>query len=232
MNLLAPIVVALAVGSGCASLRPLTRAPVEATPVVESGVELRAVEGRTDGLVLRVAMDLPRVDQLELYRIVGEDEPQLLENIAVEPSLGAALSEGVELVDRTMRPGERHSYQMVALFEGAMVGESDVVNVTWQAAPGLPARVRATAPLPTVVELSWEGCPDCGAIIFRRNVLEDGPIVRYADVDAGREWLVDRDVLPGGVWSYRVGLSRTTDGVTQYGPLSEEVYASTPLDKP
>ena len=116
---------------------------------------------------------------------------------------------GVEIVDGAMRPGSAHAYQIVAIADGAPAAESAVVDVAWQDPPPPPSAVRARAPLPRAVELSWVACDGCGAMIFRRDVLSDGPFERVAAVAAGRAPLyVDRDVRPGGVWSYRVALAK------------------------
>lgn len=228
--------VALALLTSCASLRPLAQAPApDSGSALPSAIELRAVEGRPQGLVLRLTSAMEELDRVELYRVVGASKPELLESIEVDASVQTALARGVEIIDGAMTPGSAHAYQAVAVADGALAAESAIVDVEWRDPPARPTTVRARAPLPDAVELSWVACHGCGAMIFRRDVLADGPFERLAAIAAGRAPLfVDRDVRPGGVWSYRVALAKEAEkgGLVQYGPLSEEVYASTPVDEP
>jgi hypothetical protein len=91
--------------------------------------------------------------------------------------------------------------------------------------------VAASAIFGDVIEVTWDGPPQSGAVVFRRDVLAGATrFERVAELEPGfgMRWF-DRDVRPAGVWSYRVSLA-TADprGFVQYGPPSEEVYASTP----
>lgn len=224
--------IALFTLTACASLQPLgeeaRRVPQEPDA---SSTELVAVEGRPQGLVLLLATSLPDVKTLELHRVRDDEDPQLLQTIEVDAQLSALLGRGVELVDGSVRPGSSHHYQLVAIRADATSEASAILDVDWATAPPMPNRLAAEAVLPGAVELRWEPLQGHGAVVFRRDVLREGRFERVAAVrpDA-RGVFVDRDVRPGGVWSYRVALLReNASGLVQYGPGSDEVYAATPL---
>lgn len=228
----ASFVVIICFLASCASLERLVPGPAEVPVAAHQTVILEAVEGRPNGVVLRLRTDVEGISALELYRAVGDGEAQLLQELAVDEQLAQALSRGVELVDPNVRPNTLHQYQLVLVRDGEVLEASAVLDVEWSPPPPPILEFRAAATLTDAVELRWEAPAEYGAVVFRRDVLADGPFERLRELDAScRGAFVDRDVRPGGVWSYRVALSRVNvGGFHQYGPPSEEVYASTPVE--
>lgn len=219
----------------CASLRaPAGDAPAEETkPSAGDGpIHVSVVEGRPNGLVLSVDGDARAggATTLELYRQRDDDDPKLIHDVAVR-DIADRLP--FDIVDGEVRPGARYRYHAVlADDEGVIsVGRSD--RVDWREPPSVVDRVTATALFGDVIEVSWDAPVDAGAVIFRRDVLAEGSAFeRVAELEPGYggRWF-DRHVRPAGVWSYRVALSHG-EGFVQYGPPSEEVYASTPEESP
>ncbi len=200
---------------------------VESSPGASS---LAAVEGRPAGIVLRLQCENPGAASVELYRVVDEEDPELLQNLAVDDRLGPALREGLELVDSTVVADRRFTYQMFTIgSNGAVLERSNVVDIDWRTPPPRATEVVAVAPFTDAVELSWRPQPGLGVVVFRRDVIQDGRFARVTTLRPGSRAWVDRDVSAAGVWSYRIAFARRDDsGLVQYGAPSEEVYASTP----
>jgi hypothetical protein len=192
-------------------------------------VSISPIEGRPNGLVLAVDGDgaPDGATTLELYRQPDDGDPELIHDIAVSEIAGRL---PFDIVDSQVRPGGRYRYHAVLANEEGVVTASRSGWVTWTAPPPAARQVRASARFGDVIEVSWEAPRETGAVVFRRDVLADGSsFERVAELEPGfgARWF-DRDVTPAGVWSYRVSLSRVDGGFVQYGPPSEEVYASTP----
>lgn len=229
------LLVIAAILTSCASLRPLSVPTSSAqAPDRDDGLQLSAREGRPNGVLLRLqAADAPAdCEKLALYRLEqGAEQAELLHELVLDESLRDGLIRGIEVVDQGVRPGAVFTYQLFGLDERDEVRRrSAALDVNWREPPDAPQEVTASAPFVDAVELQWKSPSDAGAVIFRRNVLEEGSgFRRVAELQRGARSWVDRDVRPAGVWSYRVASSQTNDvGMVQYGPPSEEVYASTP----
>lgn len=217
--------------AACGSLRSPTPALVAPPVDVIGTTTLTVVEGRPSGVVLRMSTTDADATSLELYRVLEEADPQLLQRIVLDDALRTGLATGVELVDATVVPHHRFSYQLFAIgADDEVLERSEIVSVAWAPPPPRPAELVAVASFSDAVELSWQRVDrGFGAIVFRRDVLGDGGFERVATVSGPATQWVDRRVSPAGVWSYRIALAlEHPNGFVQFGAPSEEVYASTP----
>ncbi len=211
--------------AGCASLNALPPA-MEVADGAAPGFELRAVEGQPSGLLLAVAASTEGVDVVELYRLADGGEPVLLHTFDSDENSGA-LEAGVELLDNEVLRGGAFTYQLLGVTGDTVVARSEALYVEWN--PPRPVEnLTAEAHVSSAVQIEWKTEGECGAVIFRRDVLGEGPFQRHAAVASPSTNWVDRDVRPGGVWSYRVAPFVEVDGVRFFGEASEEVYASPP----
>ena len=231
----ATLSVAAVLAASCASLAPPVAVETTSRPAQDDRRPLRisAVEGRPDGLVLQLESTLEAdTGRLQLRRKIADGPSEVIQTISVSQKFKRRLhGEGLTFIDRSVVAGAAHRYQLVYLPPRAEKAKhsSKLLTLTWREPPPPPTGVKAGVPTREAVELSWR--PDRqGAMVFRRNVLEEGaPTRRLADLDPGsRGRYVDRDVEPGGVYTYRVALARRNDGFTQYGPPSEPLYVSVP----
>lgn len=215
--------------SACGSLRAASGPAVTPVHPQTATTDLRAVEGRPGGLVLALTCANPHAVSVELYRVQGEGEPVLLQDMPLSGARAEALVRGVELVDGTVVPGTDFTYQLFAIDDRDRVIErSSALEISWGPSPPRPLDFRARAPFVDVVELGWTAEPGLGVVVFRRDVLTDGPFERVGLIAAPATTWVDRAVHAGGVWSYRIAFARQQNGFVQFGAPSEELYASTP----
>ena len=237
LELLRPVatgLLALLIASACGTVRDPFQASDNATAAVAvTESTLNAVEGRPAGVVLRLSSTVSDAEALELFRVRDDDDATLLHTLTIDETLRVQLESGVELVDSTVEPGHQYQYQFsVTGKPGDRARTSNLITVRWRQPPPRPVDLAATVTFAGVVELSWESIAHAGAVIFRRDVLdEQSQFIRVGEVDAGGGIFVDRQLDPGGVYSYRVARSLTDGDFTQFGSASEEVYASATLDE-
>lgn len=227
--------------AGCATLSP----PVSVSAATDrsnaprttssSELELDPVEGRPGALVLRLksSFEPPPESRLEVRRRVGRGSAQTIRTVELSSDLSTQLAEkGVEFIDRSVEPGPPLRYRLL-YFESAEADTPDarsaILTVDWKEPPPRPKDVRAHADTSRAVELRWKP-PNFGALVFRRNVLKrEAATRRIATVGPSMNGtFVDRDVVPGAVYTYRVALSIEHEEFTQYGPPSEPLYVSVP----
>ena len=221
--------------SGCATLR----APVEfesQTTEETPPLTLNAVEGRPDGLLLRIESREPiepDAASLHLMRAATGEKPQIYRDIELgEQFRRAIVTEGLEFLERNLAPDQHVRYQLRLLDEsGAVLSYSNRVDVRWKEPPPRPANVTAQATTSNTVELRWDARRNLGAVVFRRNVLDDdSKLERIGQVGPNSSGLfVDRDAGAGVVYAYRVSLALRAGELTQFGPPSEAVYVDVPL---
>ena len=191
---------------------------------------MEPVEGQPRGLLLRLAvdMDLEPGGTLVVERRIGDGQIEEIRTIELSEERIAQIRGGkVEFLDRAVEAGARHHYRLrhrppaSDQTRAAGVHTSPTLTLTWREPPTRPKRIAARQ-VGDVVELAWEPV-EFGAVIFRRNVLEEGSgIRRIATVGPGaRGQLVDRDVRPNGVYAYQIALSTTATPFPQFGPPSE-----------
>jgi hypothetical protein len=223
---------------GCAALR----APVhldaagQAEAADEAALSVEIVEGRPDGLVLRFRCECAPAtgSWLVLMRSQQDQQARVHRSIQLSPELGARLQgDGVEFLDRAVQPDAKLSYQLHLREAGPdgpdqSIEVSAPVEVVWQQPPPKPDQVSAHSPVAGYVEFGFQAPRRFQGLVFRRNVLEKGPIERLAQLDGAADGVfVDRDVMPAGVYAYRVALAVELDGgVLQYGPPSDEIYVT------
>ena len=228
-----------ALSPGCGTLAaPVTIAPTSETArpgaPAEAGLSVQPVEGRPQGLLLRLTTDFQPdpASRLELRRRVGDAPAETLRTIEVGGEVAERLTgEGLDFLDRSVTPAKRHVYQLVYRPETDAPRASAPLTVTWQPPPAAPTALHAFADTPAAVELNWRASAP-GALLFRRDVLDKNQETRriaHLGPSAGGRY-VDRDVEPGGVYAYRIALARPNEGFTQYGPPSEPLYVSVPDD--
>ena len=228
------VAAALVVGQGCATLQPPIAFESE-TPPADSSVRIRVLEGRPDGLLLELQLDDETTEAgttLQLLRADGRSEAQVYREIELDAPLRDALSiDGVEFLDRNVSPGLVTRYQLKLLDrDGEALDYSTLVRVKWQQPPQRPEGLRGRVHTANTVELRWASPQNHGAVIFRRNVLQEGStprrVAQVAPDSAGV--FVDDDVETGVVYAYRVSLAVPRGAFVQLGPPSEPVYVDVP----
>ncbi len=243
---LAIIAAALLLGGGCAALRAPVAfdAPAEEQAPEETALSIEAVEGRPQGLVLRLSCDceLPDDGWLELMRGQQDGKVEVFRRVRLRGRLRAAVrGDGIEFMDRAVEAGQRVGYRLRlrsadADESSAILATSSPLWMTWHKPPPKPEEVRADSRIAGSVELAWAPVHLDGALVFRRDVLDpNAGTERISRPDAGARGLfIDRDLDPGGVYAYRVALFLDRAGLIQYGPPSEEIYvtvAATPATR-
>lgn len=201
----------------------------------DSELELEPVEGRPGALVLKLTASFSPdpESRLEIRRRVDGAPPETIRTVESSRKISARIADGgVEFIDRDVEPDRILRYRLLYFAPSDRENpekRSSVVRVEWKSPPRPPENVRAHADSPRTVELRWEP-PTSGALVFRRNVLdEEGGTRRIASLDpVFGGVLVDRDVEPGAVYAYRIALSLENDGFLQYGPVSEPLYVAVP----
>jgi hypothetical protein len=221
--------------AGCASLQP----PVDfdtTAPETDAPIRLEVVEGRPNGLLLKLHMtaQVPEAASLQLLRAeAGADADVYREVVLDEPLRGALRTDGVEFFDRNVARGLVTRYQLRLVDqEERVLAYSRLVRVAWHPPPARPRDLTGRATTPETVELRWESPPGHGAIVFRRNVLVEGSTPqRIAAVGPDSAGLfVDTDVAPGVVYAYRISLALHSGSVVQLGSPSEPIYVDVPKD--
>ncbi len=230
------LISALLVG-GCAALRP----PVDFQPAAppntnEHALRVEPVEGRPNGLVLRLRCGCtpPNDGWLEILRRQDDQPAQVYRSVRLNARLAKALAgKGLPFLDRAMRADTTTTYQVRLRASandapGKTLERSIPRRIAWQKPPARPANVRAQSHLAGSVELHWQATGRAGALIFRRDVLRShAPVERIAQVGAGAGGVfVDRHVQPGAVYAYRVALASHTGDTLQFGPPSDEIYVT------
>ncbi len=206
---------------------------------------LEAIEGRPNGLLLKLtARDGHGLDAsgdtIEIVRrqLGDDDSRDVLDTFRLTSKTFERLTddEGLTLLDRSLSPGAlRYDLQWKPETGREKRAEPlplvTPLRVRWASPPPRPTTLRAASTMPVAVELQWHPIAE-GAIVFRRDVLdEDSKLTPIASLEAASAGLfVDRDVQPGGVYAYRVALSRPSSDLTQYGSPSRTLYVSVPED--
>lgn len=224
--------------ASCAALRAPVHFEASQSPEAASEPALRVdlVEGRPDGLVLRFGCSCspPEGSWLELVRATQEQPARVHRSIQLSSELSARLhGDGVEFLDRAVAADTQISYQLRLRAAGAngpgqLTEASTPVEVVWQKPPPRPEQVWARSPVAGHVEFGFDAPRRFRSLVFRRNVLDDGPTERLVELDAAADGVfVDRDVVAAGVYAYRVALAVELDrGVLQFGPASDEIYVT------
>jgi hypothetical protein len=223
---------------------PIDIEPVDSSPGGSGAIrllEIEAVEGRPQGLLLRITArrsldSLPSDRRLELRRIRHDTEPETLQSVSLEPDVLERLAseEGLTVMDRSLSPGEV-SYRVRL---GADESSDDAastrplsapLHLRWRKPPPRPTSIRTASTMPVAVEIRWHPHSE-GALVFRRDVLTSDSTLRPVAVlgPDRADRFVDRDVRPGGVYAYRVALSTSSGAFTQYGRPSRMLYVSVP----
>ena len=226
---------ALLVCLGCGAARtPVATLPLSSSaPSPEGTFTLGAHEARPGALVFALSADAE--DAVEgrvvlVYRGVGDATPELHQTIELEGKRVGALGAGsLFALDRDVTPGQTYTYVARLIDDADPEATQTSAPMVWtcQAAPGAPP-ARANATSGGFIEVEWE--PEDatqGALILRRDLLTPkAPAKRVATLGPGARGIyLDRDVTPGGVYAYRVALTRRGE-VTTLGRLSEELFVS------
>lgn len=227
------VTAAFVVSPACATLEP----PVDFAPQAQTSsksLDLRVIEGRPDGVLLKLAMTQGADDAyaLQLLRAAPDTEAVVYRQIQLQEKLRNALaSDGIEFLDRNVLAGQTTRYQLRLIREDeSPMAYSELLHVKWTEPPPRPDKLDGRATTPTTVELQWNAPVEHGAVIFRRNVLDqDSSPRRIGEVgpDSARLF-VDTDVHPGVVYAYRVSLADQSHGFLQLGPPSEPLYVDVP----
>jgi hypothetical protein len=166
-------------------------------------------------------------------RAAQGEEARVYRDIQLSDRFRRALrTKGIEFFERNISPGQRIRYQLRLLDKnGGVLSRSKRLDVEWREPPTRPDKLDGRATTSGTVELHWESNAPLGAIVFRRNVLEDdSDLERIGQVGPDSAGLfVDRRAEAGVVYAYRVSLASTTGELTQFGPPSEAVYVDVPL---
>ncbi|MGM0556194.1 MAG: hypothetical protein ACQEVA_07430 [Myxococcota bacterium] len=219
--------------SSCATLRPPIAFETEA-PATPSPVRLDVVEGRPNGLLLELGMRdaPPGAVALQLLRAEAGTDAEIYREIQLEAQLREALhTDGIEFLDRNVAPDSTTRYQLRLVGEDdSTLAYSELVRVEWRPPPARPSELTGRATTPETVELRWKSAPGHGAIIFRRDVLQDHTKPeRIGEVGPDSAGLfVDTDAEPGVVYAYRVSVALHAEDVKQLGPPSEPIYVDVP----
>lgn len=209
---------------GCGALGPVvqTQAPPTAALTAPGPLKLEIVEGRPNGLLLRIyatpaaQLGLGPTSQIKLMRQRQDEPPITLQSLSVDDALKQRIfsPDGVQLVDQQLNPGKRYRYWLL-LQEDATRDETRAVSeakaLRWERplpAPKLAEPYVVAGPEPSV-ELRWSGAPGQGAVIFRRALAGNGRLERLALVGPAQDHVyIDTNVSAGGLYAYRVALAR------------------------
>lgn len=215
-------------GSGCASFKPVVIAPVYEPP--SSSLTIIPVEGRPKSVLLKIQwIGTESFTHLVLYRVVPDKEPIALHTLQFSPQIQEQLRTGVVLSDPTVELGS-NTYAAVLMRGDNAVDVAELVFDWNEAAP--PPNV-SYALIHHQVVLKWDSPRTYGAVVFRRDLLTEQGLVRIADLQPSHHgFFVDANVLPEGVYAYRVALMETptVNGgpatFPRFGSPSEELYVT------
>jgi hypothetical protein len=171
---------------------------------------------------------------LEVLRQEAGASAEQIRSVRLDQRLRTRLAgEGFEFLDRSVPSGTTTAYQirLRASEENApshSLAASEPLTVAWQEPPRRPERVHSSSEISGIVELHWAAPPTTGALIFRRDVLDDDAgVERLAQLGPqARTTFIDRGVEPGGVYAYQVALAIDTGTFIQFGQPSEEIYVT------
>lgn len=224
-----PLIVVLAFVFGCGTFGPVVQTPASADDEETRFVEIEAVEGRSEALVLEIRTRAPvqSGDRLEIYRSLDGAEYAMLQVVELDTRLAAAIAEGIQYVDERI-PHGAHSYVALIVGSDENARESRPIDVHWHKAPAKPLYVDAAALTEHTVELSWNSSASAVAI-FRRDVLDPhARPIRLTELLAEPARFVDGNLRSGGVYAYRIAFAHARDGFLHFGAPTEEVYVTLP----
>jgi hypothetical protein len=225
----------------CATLVPLVQTepePPAPTPTTPPALSVEAMEGRPNGMLLRlrIAPGLPDGTRLSLWRLRSPDDPDgaplLEQTLEADGQRRAALEgEGLGVLDaQPGADGELIYYTLRAASpaQQAMIS-SPPLALRWHDPAPAPGALRAMADLPGVVELRWAHAPGCQTLIFRRELDSDDPrparIAQLPEPHGGT--FIDRDIHPGAVYAYRLACVLTPPGEPSFfGRATGELFVA------
>jgi hypothetical protein len=226
---------ALFVCLGCGAARTPVAAPAtfEADQESRGALTLGAREARPGALVLALgarAEDAVVGRVVLVYRGAGGATPELHQTIELERARAGALGAGALFaLDREVTPGQTYTYVARLVDDDDPEATQTSSPMVWRCeAPPVAPTASARADARGFVEVEWvpEDATQ-GALVLRRDLLDPkAQTKRVATLGPGARgvWL-DRDVTPGGVYAYRVALTRPGE-VPTLGHLSEELFVS------
>ncbi len=123
--------------------------------------------------------------------------------------------------DQLSETGHRYDYSLMAVDDDQLASEAEQFSGSPLGA-GLPAVVDARSRIDREkgsIQLSWGyGMEFTEMIIYRKE--NDGPLRRYARLQAGEERFTDHDLKVGASYGYRI---KVIDASGEESPLSEEI---------
>ena len=223
-----PLLVVLTLLIGCGTFGPVVQSPVPERGDESRFVEIEAVEGRVDSLVLqiRTRAAAKNGERLEIYRATDGGEYSMLQVVEMDERLSTAIADGIQYVDQQVPEGA-HSYVALVIGADENAHESREIEVQWRQAPAKPKSFGAAALTEHSVELNWNSSRWAVAI-FRRNVLEpDAAPVRVTELKKQPRF-VDGNLRSGGVYAYRIAFADERGGFLHFGAPTDEVYVTLP----
>ena len=212
----------------CAALHP----PIEHAPTrADRALGLDPVEIDADGLHLRLIAPSAAIDdELRIMQRVDGGQWAQLQAVPVSRELIEPLHEDNVEVRVPLR-----AQPATIEFELHLLGPDDQrrsapLLLCWPGWPDIPELFAEPGDRPQpAVTLNWTPPQNFEARVLRRDVLADSPYQGIAIVHpAAGGRLVDADVGPGDLYSYRIQFVDMVDGIRRVHPDSPSIYVALP----
>ena len=190
-------------------------------------LELRAAEGRPSSLVLELAGPLQDAQSVELWRSVDGQEPVSLEVVQFDDATRASVGNQVAIIDRSPVTGDLTYLALLRTKQSTAQAQATIRWAEAAASPNLTGTVEGAS-----VTLRWTGLPQDGCLVFRRDILTEERASLLAKIIPRHEEFVDTNVVPSGVYVYRVSTIDNSAGYPRYSDPSDELYVTVPEAMP
>ena len=217
-----------ALSGACAALQ----APVDTPPATkERSPGLDPLEIDADGLRLElIAPSATADEELQIWQRIDGGQWTHLQSISITEELAPLLNEGnVELRVPLRAPPADLEFKLHHIGPDGR-RHSAPLSMSWPGWPDIPELFAEAGDHDRpAVDLSWAPFENFEARVLRRDVLADSPYQGIAIVhpSAGGR-LVDADVGPGDLYSYRVQFVDMVDGIRRVHPYSPSIYVALP----
>lgn len=220
--------------AGCASLAPLIKAPpANPDPSPSLHLELKGATGEGLRLGFGSSTLVPDLSELDLFIAKDDLDWQLYQSFSLPHPLPASLlAHEIEFLDRSADPHQPVSYLLrLRTPDGQERFSTLLVLEPWHL-PDAPTGIEALPQPEGAIALTWSVKAPHTARIYRRDLLDDAPKTNLiALVDpAARGRFIDRDVVPGGVYAYRIEFMSWQGIMEVRSEPSDEIYVTLDLD--